>query len=96
MPKHDFAGLRSLPILHVAQALGLMLKRTGSGTWNVKDSDDSLGYTSLTVFETTNTWHRFSGKESGGVHRGSPIDLVCHVRDCSFKEAVEFLSSRFL
>ena len=92
----DFAKLRQIPILHVAQTLGIELRRTGSGTWNVKDAADPLGYTSLTISESKNRWKRWSGKTSGGVSQGSVIDLVMHIQDCDFKAAVEFLSNHFV
>lgn len=88
----DFAALRGLPILSVAQLLGLSLVKTSSCTYAMRDGRE---ISSLVVFEKTNSWHRFSDKKSGGVSRGSTIDLVSHVRDCSFREAVEFLDSHF-
>lgn len=97
MPKrNDLTRYYDIPILQVAGALGLELRQTGCNTWNVKDADDPLGYTSLSISERKNRWRRWSGKTSGGVSQGSVIDLVMHVRDCSFKDAVAFLSSRFL
>lgn len=96
MPKHEILRLRAIPILQVAQALGLELMRTGSNTWNEKDANDPKRHTSLTIFENSNRWKRWSGKLSGGVSQGSVIDLVMHVRDCDFKAAIEFLSLRFL
>ncbi len=96
MNKRNLDHCRNIPILRVAESLGLELRRTGSGTWNVKDGNDRLGYTSLTIFEKTNNWRRWSGKVSGGVSKGSIFDLVMHMRDCNFKEALNFLSSRFL
>lgn len=96
MSKRDLLRLRSLSILRVAEALGLSLKRTGGTTWNVRDVDDPLGHTSLTLFEKTNTWKRWSGKTVGGVSAGSTIDLVMHIRECSFKDACAFLSSRLI
>ena len=96
MRKHDLKHYHELPIIRVAESLGLQLRRTGNGIWNVKDTNDPLGYTSLTISEKKNRWKRWSGKISGGVSQGSTIDLVMHVRDCTFKEALEFLSSRFL
>lgn len=88
-----FDELRRIPILRVAEALGLSLAKTGSGTYAMRE-DRKI--TSLTLFENTNTWHRFSGKEQGGVFRGSTIDLVMHCRDCSLRQALDFLSSRFV
>ncbi len=91
--KHDFFRLRQVPILNVAQALGMELVRTGGDTYNRREGKD---ITSLTLFTKTNTFYRFSGKTVGGVCAGSPIDLVMHVRDCSLQEAADFLTSRFL
>ena len=95
MPKHSFIRLRAIPILDVARVLGLELKKMGHGIWNVKDVSDSKGFTSLTIFEKTNTWKRFSGKDFGGVSYGSTIDLVIHIRECPLRQAIEFLSSSF-
>ena len=92
----DFSEYRRIPILHVAQALGIELKRTGSDSWNIKDEHDPLGHTSLSISEKRNRWKRWSGKTSGGVSQGSVIDLVMHIRDCDFKAAIEFLTNRFL
>lgn len=89
----DFASLRAISIVEVARVLGLELVRTGAGTYAMREDRE---VTSLAIFERTNTWHRFSGKESGGVSRGSTIDLVMHIRDCSLRDAALFLSSRFL
>ncbi len=94
--RRDCNELRRIPILHVAQALGVELKRTGNDSWNVKDANDPLGYTSLSISENKNHWKRWSGKTSGGVSHGSVIDLVMHVRDCGFKAAIEFLSNHFV
>ncbi len=67
--------------------------RTGARTYNMREERE---ITSLVIFEKSNTWHRFSGKERGGVSRGSTIDLVMHIRQCSFRMAIDFLTSRFL
>ncbi len=69
------------------------LVKTGSGTYAMKENGE---ITSLVLFEKKNTWCRFSGKERSGVSRGSTIDLILHVRECSLREAVDFLSSHFL
>ncbi len=90
--RHDFAKLRQIPILNVAQALGMDLVRTGMDTFNMREEKK---VSSLTIFPKTNTFYRFSGKTGGGVHGGSVIDLVMHMRDCSLREAAEFLSARF-
>jgi len=96
MFKRDFSELRHIPILHVAQALGIELKRTGGDSWNMKGAHDPLGYTSLSISEKRNRWKRWSGKTSGGVSQGSVIDLVMHIQECNFKDAIEFLTNRFL
>ncbi len=85
--------LRQIPIIRVAESLGLDVVKTGGGTYAMREGRE---ITSLTLFEKTNTWHRFSGKEQGGVSRGSTIDLVIHCRECSLRSAVDFLTSRFL
>lgn len=94
--KYDFHRLRQVPILQVAQHLGMDLVRCGTGVWALRDPDHPREPTSLRIFEKTNTFKRFSGIEIGGTSGGSPINLVMHIRDCSLQEAVEFLSSRFL
>lgn len=86
-------ALRQIPILRVAESLSLDIVKTGGGTYAMREGRE---ITSLTLFEKTNTWHRFSGKEQGGVFRGSTIDLVIHCRECSLRCAVDFLTSRFL
>ena len=91
----NFASLRQIPIISVAERLGIQLIRTGSGTWQMRDPEDPRERTSLTIFEKTNSFYRFSGKEQGGVHGGSPIDLVQHIRECSLREATDFLLFEF-
>jgi hypothetical protein len=91
----DFARLRHIPILSVAHVLGMQLRRTGGGTWNMVDPENPKHLTSLVLFEKTNSWYRFSGKECGGVSGGSTLDLVLHIRECSLHEAVNFLTSHF-
>ena len=92
--KHiDLTELKKIPIVGLAEKLGLQLIKVGPGVWNEKDPEKPGSVTSLTLFERTNTWKRFSGKEKGGVSKGSTIDLVIHVRECDFKTAISFLSS---
>ena len=87
---YDTDALKRIPILHVATRLGVWLVKTGGGTWQQKDGD---GLSSLTVFEKTNTFVRFSGKEKGGVSKGSVIDFVMHIKDDpDFKNACAFLA----
>lgn len=93
MARIDCSKLRAIPILRVAEALGMALVPRGAGVHALREERN---ITSLMIFEKTNSWHRFSGKTSGGVSGGSPIDLVMHIHDCSFKEAVSYLSQRFL
>lgn len=91
----DYRRLRQIPILSVASILKMQLVRTGGGTWQMRNPENPRDITSLTVFERTNSFFRFSSKEQGGVHGGSPIDIVMHVRNCSLREAVDFLISHF-
>ncbi|MFH0770749.1 MAG: hypothetical protein V1926_05250 [Candidatus Peregrinibacteria bacterium] len=88
----DCSELRAIPILRVADALGMALVPRGAGVYALREDRQ---ITSLTVFEKTNSWYRFSGKTSGGVSGGSPIDLVMHMQDCPFQTAISFLSQRF-
>ena len=92
MSRVDYAKLRQLPILDVAHLLQMETVPYGSGSKAMKEDGQ---ITSLVLFEHTNSFHRFSGKEQGGVSGGSPIDLVMHMKECSFEEAVEFLTSSF-
>lgn len=89
----DFDALRQIPILEVAHQLGIEVLKTGTGVYAMRVDGET---TSLTLFEKTNTWKRFSGKEQGGVSQGSNLDLVMHINECSLKEAAEFLSTCFL
>lgn len=86
----DFSVLRKIPIEQVANALGIPLKRTGSGVWNVASTEDPKGYTSLTIFENSNRWKRFSSGAGGGT-----IDLVMEWKGCSLEMAVDFLTTHF-
>lgn len=92
MSRIDYSKLRQIPVLEVAYALHMDIALCGSGCHAMRE--DGVA-TSLVLFEKTNTFHRFSGKEQGGVSGGSPIDLVMHIQDCSFENAVEFLTSCF-
>jgi len=89
----DLDALRRIPILQVAQGLGIDLVKTGGGTHAMREEGQ---VTSLAIFEKTNTWKRFSGKERNGISAGSVLDLVMYFRECSLREAADFLSSRFL
>lgn len=89
MPKKkfrvDFDTLRRIPIVTVAEALGLPLIKTGPGTWAVKD--DRGRASSLVLFEKNNRWKKFSADLGG-----STIDLVMYKKNCELQEAAEFLS----
>ena len=90
--KISITALKAISILEVAESLNMPLKKVGFGVWAEKSDEDMLGVTSLTIFESRNYWIRYSEKMSGGVYKGSVIDLVMHVRDCDFKTACDFLS----
>lgn len=90
---YDTKAFKQIPILRVAEALGLNIIKTGSDTWAERDPEIRGGTTSLTLFIGTNTFVRFSGKVSGGVSKGDNIALVMHVRnDAKFRSACSFLS----
>lgn len=93
--KTDFSRLRQIPILHVAEALGMPLVKLGGRNWAMKDPERPREPSSLVLDTKTNTWRRWSGKSRGGVDHGSTIDLVMHLRECPFSEAAEFLTTRF-
>jgi len=95
MPKVNLDALRRIPILDVAEALGMDLVKEGS-TWAMRDEQTGKGASSLTLFPGSNRWKRWSGIERGGVSAGSVIDLVMHIRDMNdVSEAIQFLSNRF-
>lgn len=94
MKKLDLVTLKRIPILTVAERLGVDLVRTGGDTWQEKDKEKRGQVTSLTLFTHTNSFVRFSGKESGGCSKGSVIDFVRHVKnDPDFRSACDFLST---
>lgn len=93
---HNFDSLRQVPILDVAEALRMPLAKVSGRNWAMKDPERPRESSSLVLDTKTNTWRRWSGKTRSGVDHGSTINLVMHMRECSFREAVEFLTSRFL
>lgn len=94
MKTADLDALRRIPILEVADALGMRVIRQGTA-WALQE-DDGRGVTSLTIFPGSNRWKRWSGITRGGVCSGSTIDLVMHHHDVSdVKEAIDWLSMRF-
>ena len=93
--KIDLEQLRQIPILDVAQALGMQVMKYGS-TWAMRDAGNSREASSLVLFPGSNRWKRWSGITRGGVNSGSTIDLVMHHRDLAdVKDAIEWLSTRF-
>lgn len=93
--KLNIVSLKQIPILHVAEVLGIALRKTGSGIYNQRSDEDEKGMTSLTIFEEKNRWFRYSGKTIGGVCSGSTIDLVMHMHESDFKTACAFLQKMF-
>lgn len=91
----EFEKLRQIPILEVAQSLGMQLVKVGGRNWAMKDPERPREPSSLVLDTKTNTWRRWSGKEQGGVDHGSAVDLVMHLRECPLREACEFLKSAF-
>ena len=89
---HDISDLKRVPIREVALRLGVQLVRTGGDTWQEKEAGSRHNVTSLTIFEKTNSFVRFSGKEQGGVSKGSVIDFVRYITENpDVKTACEFL-----
>lgn len=93
MPKVDFTKVRNIPILQVAQALGMDIVKEGTA-WAMRE-DGSREVTSLTLFPDNNRWKRWSGIEYGGVSSGSVIDLVMHIQNVDMKKAVSWLTQHF-
>ena len=87
---YDLQALKAIPILHVADKLGV---RVVAGSQNIQfPGDDTVS--SCAIFTKTNSFVRFSGKERGGCSKGSVIDFVRHCTDNpSFKDACEYLST---
>ena len=87
----DTERLNAIPITEVAQALGYELRKAGSVCktlcpWH----EDS--HPSLTLYERTNENRCYCFACSGG---GSVIDFVMQSKQCDFREACSWLSSRF-
>ena len=95
MKKVNLDQLRSVPILDVAERLGIEIVHSGS-SYAMRDAEDGSHITSLTVFPSSNRWKRWSGIERGGVSGGGTIDLVMHIKNTSdVSEAVRWLSDNF-
>ncbi len=81
--KEKVNQLRDLPLEDVAYNLGLDPDDKGRGRWK--------GYGHI-INITGSKFYDFSGEQRGG---GGAIDLVMHINECSFKQAVAWLSDRF-
>lgn len=80
--KHTLNQLRDLPLPDVAWHLGL-----------IKSKDNKWKGEKHSINIDKSKWYDFHpSQEKGG---GGAIDLVMHVNDCDFKEAVAFLNDRF-
>ena len=87
----DVEELKNISILRVADELGISLMKIGGGSWAVRTPGEN-STCSLTIFEKTNSFVRFSGKEQGGCRGGSTIDLVRHwTNNASVRDACDFL-----
>jgi len=89
MKKFSYQKIRDIPIKEVAEKLELSLRLVGPKTWGVWD-EDLREMTSLTLFEKINRFERYSRGE-----KGSTLDLVMHIHNCSLEQAAEFLSNSF-
>lgn len=93
MPKVNLAKLRSIPILSVAEQLGIEVMKTGT-VYAMKDESGKAS--SLTISISSNRWKRWSGIEQGGTSGGSVIDLVMHIKNSeNLSEAIDWLTSHF-
>lgn len=93
--KVDLQEVRAIPILDVAERLGMQTMREGSA-WAMRE-EGTKNASSLVLFPGTNRWKRWSGITRGGCSSGSTIDLVMHHRDNDdFTSAVEWLTQNFL
>lgn len=93
--KLDIEGIKRIPIMDVAERLGMDLMRTGPNGYAMRDENDHRAASSLQIDVTGNKWKRFSGIEQGGVSQGSVINLVMHYNDCDFTDALEWFKSEF-
>lgn len=88
MPYYDFEQIKAdNPIEHVAEQLGLQLKKSGGqfrGPCPVCDG----GPRCLAITPSKSAWYCFGAKLGGDV-----IALVGHIKDCDAKTAAQFLSS---
>ena len=78
-------GLRQIPILEVAERLGIRIKGKKALCFSGHDTKPSLSF-----LPEKNIWKCF-----GCGLRGSSIDLVMHVKEVNFKGAIDWLSTSF-
>ncbi len=81
--KQQANQLRDLSLEDVAYNLGLNPDPKGRGRWKGQGHIINI---------TGSKFYDFAGEQQGG---GGAIDLVMHVLECEFKQAVVWLSSRF-
>lgn len=94
MPNYDVDNIRQIPIMRVCALLRMKLRKTGHQTWNMVSEENERDLSSLTIFEKTNTFVRFSGK-GDTKSKGDVIALVEHINGIGFKDAIEFLAINF-
>ncbi|MGI2909008.1 MobV family relaxase [Tolypothrix sp. VBCCA 56010] len=81
--KEELLVLRDLPLEDVAYNLGLDPDYNNKHKWK--------GYGHI-ISITDSKFYDFSGEQRGG---GGAIDLVMHVKECNFQQAVAWLGDRF-
>lgn len=75
--------LRDLPLDDVAYQLGLFLDKKGNNRWRGNNHIISI---------IDSKFYDFGANQKGG---GGAIDLVMHVNQCDFKDALKWLAERF-
>ncbi|MDF5728912.1 MAG: MobV family relaxase [Rhizonema sp. PD38] len=81
--KEELLALRDLPLEDVAYSLGLDPDYNNKHKWKGHGHIISI---------TDSKFYDFSGEQRGG---GGAIDLVMHVKECNFRQAVAWLGDRF-
>ncbi len=81
--KEELLALRDLPLEDVAYNLGLDPDYNNKHKWKGHGHIISI---------TDSKFYDFSGEQRGG---GGAIDLVMHVKECNFRQAVAWLGDRF-
>lgn len=76
--------LRDLPLDDVAWHLGLIHDKKGNNRWK--------GHGCIINIDSSKFYDFAPSKDKGG---GGAIDLVMHVNDCNFKQAIAWLNDRF-